>query len=181
MNFVVITHVAHILEQNLYFAYAPYVREMNIWTKQVENVIIVAPESKSIKTPIDLKYECENIEFVTVNEFDVLNLKGIFSTVFKIPGICCKIYSAMRKADHIHLRCPGNMGLLGCFVQILFPNKIKTAKYAGNWDPKSSQPFSYKLQKWILSNTFLTRNMQVLVYGQWEGSTKNIKPFLIAI
>jgi glycosyltransferase involved in cell wall biosynthesis len=86
----------------------------------------------------------------------------------------------MRKSDHIHLRCPGNMGLLGCFVQILFPNKTKTAKYAGNWDPKSSQPFSYKLQKWILSNTFLTRNMQVLVYGQWEGSSKNIKPFFTA-
>jgi glycosyltransferase involved in cell wall biosynthesis len=180
MNFVIITHVAHILEQNQYFAYAPYVREMNIWTKQVENVIIVAPESKSKKTPIDLKYEHENIEFVTVNEFDVLTLKGIFSTVFKVPGICWRIYSAMRKSDYIHLRCPGNIGLLGCFVQILFPNKIKTAKYAGNWDPKSRQPFSYKLQKWILSNSFLTRNMQVLVYGQWEGSTKNIKPFFTA-
>ena len=180
MNFVIITHVAHILEQNHYFAYAPYVREMNIWIKQVESVIIVAPESKSKKTPIDLKYEHGKIEFVAVNEFDVLNLKGILSTVFKVPGICWRIFSAMRKSDHIHLRCPGNIGLLGCFVQILFPNKIKTAKYAGNWDPKSRQPFSYKLQKWILSNTFLTRNMQVLVYGQWEGSSKNIKPFFTA-
>jgi glycosyltransferase involved in cell wall biosynthesis len=180
MNFVIITHVAHILEQNHYFAYAPYVREMNIWIKQVENVIIVAPESKSKKTPIDLKYKHENIEFVAVNEFDVLNLKGIFSTVFKVPGICWRIFSAMRKADHIHLRCPGNIGLLGCMIQILFPNKIKTAKYAGNWDSNSRQPFSYKLQKWILSNTYLTRNIQVLVYGQWEGSSKNIKPFFTA-
>ncbi len=180
MNFVIITHVPHILEQNHYFAYAPYVREMNIWTKQVENVIIVAPESTSKKTPIDSKYEHKKIEFVAVNEFDVLNFKGIFSTVFKVPRICWRIYSAMKKSDHIHLRCPGNMGLLGCFVQILFPNKIKTAKYAGNWDAKSSQPFSYKLQKWILSNSFLTRNIQVLVYGQWEGSSKNIKPFFTA-
>ena len=86
----------------------------------------------------------------------------------------------MRKADHIHLRCPGNMGFLASFIQILFPNKIKTAKYAGNWDSKSKQPFSYKFQKWILSNTFLTGNMQVLVYGQWEGSSKNIKPFFTA-
>lgn len=180
MNFVIITHVAHILEQNNYFAYAPYVREMNIWTKHAKNVFIVAPESTLKKSPIDLKYEHENIQFVAVSAFDVLNLKGIFSIVFKIPKICWKIYSAMRKADHIHLRCPGNMGLLGCLVQILFPNTNKTAKYAGNWDPKSKQPFSYKLQKWILSNTFLTRNMQVLVYGQWEGSAKNIKPFFTA-
>ena len=180
MNFVIITHVVHILEQNHYFAYAPYVREMNIWTKHIDKVIILGPKSKSQKTSIDTKYEHENIEFVSISEFDVLNLKGIFSTFFKIPKICWRIYSAMQKADHIHLRCPGNMGLLGCIVQILFPNTIKTAKYAGNWDPKSSQPITYKLQKWILSNTFLTRNMQVLVYGQWEGSTKNVKPFFTA-
>jgi glycosyltransferase involved in cell wall biosynthesis len=86
----------------------------------------------------------------------------------------------MQQADHIHLRCPGNIGLLGCLVQILFPNKQKSAKYAGNWDPKSKQPLTYKIQKCILSSTFLTKNMQVLVYGEWEGSTKNIKPFFTA-
>ena len=90
------------------------------------------------------------------------------------------ICKTMRKADHIHLRCPGNMGLIGALVQIFFPKKTKTAKYAGNWDPKSKQPWSYRLQKWVLSNTFLTRNMQVLVYGEWEGSTKNIKSFFTA-
>lgn len=180
MNFVIITHVPHILEQNRYFAYAPYVREMNIWTKYVNKVIIVAPESKYQKSAIDSHYDHEKIEFVAVAGFDILNLKSIFSTVFKTPGICWKIFSAMQKADYIHLRCPGNMGLLGSLIQILFPNKIKTAKYAGNWDSKSKQPLSYKLQKWILSNTFLTRNMQVLVYGQWEGSSKNIKPFFTA-
>jgi glycosyltransferase involved in cell wall biosynthesis len=180
MNFVIITHVPHILEQNQYFAYAPYVREMNIWTKQLVKVIIVAPESKSKKTAIDIPYEHENIEFVAVARFDVLDSKSILTTIFKTPGICWKIFSAMQKADHIHLRCPGNMGLLASIIQILFPNKIKTAKYAGNWDSKSKQPLSYKLQKSILSNTFLTRNMQVLVYGQWEGSSKNIKPFFTA-
>ena len=72
------------------------------------------------------------------------------------------------------------MGLLASIIQILFPKKIKTAKYAGNWDSESKQPLSYKLQKWILSNTFLTRNMQVFIYGQWEGSSKNIKSFFTA-
>jgi glycosyltransferase involved in cell wall biosynthesis len=86
----------------------------------------------------------------------------------------------MREADQIHLRCPGNIGLLGCFVQMFFPSKPKTAKYAGNWDPKSDQPWSYRLQKWILSNTFLTRKMKVLVYGEWANQSKNIKPFFTA-
>ena len=180
MTFAIITHVPHIQEQNHYFAYAPYVREMNIWTKGVDKVILVAPKSKATKTPIDIQYEHSNIEFVTTDSIDLLSLNGVFKTVLKLPKICWQLYTVMQQADHIHLRCPGNIGLIGCFVQILFPKKTKTAKYAGNWDSKSNQPWSYKLQKWILTNTSLTRNMEVLVYGEWVSSSKNIKSFFTA-
>ena len=180
MKFALITHVPHIIEQNQYFAYAPYVYEMNIWAKHVTELILVAPIVNAIKTPVDNSYVHPKITFVIIETFDVLSFKNFLSSIFKIPKIIWQIYKAMRSADHIHLRCPGNIGLLGCLVQITFPSKPKTAKYAGNWDPKSKQPWSYKLQKWILSNTFLTRNMQVLVYGEWEGSTGNIKPFFTA-
>ena len=180
MKFAIITHAPHIVAQNQYFAYAPYVREMNVWAKQLTELIIVAPVSLFEKSEIDVSYTHSNIKFVPIDAFDILTFKGIVLTILKTPKISWQIYKAMRSADHIHLRCPGNIGLLGCLVQILFPAKPKTAKYAGNWDPESKQPFSYKLQKWILSNTFLTRNMQVLVYGEWEGSTNNIKPFFTA-
>ena len=180
MTFAIITHVPHIIEQNRYFAYAPYVREMNIWTKYVDKLILIAPISKLEKTPIDLNYSCANIEFVAIESFDVLSLKGVFHSIIKTPKITWKIFTVMQNTDHIHLRCPGNIGLLGSLVQVFFPNKIKTAKYAGNWDSKSNQPLSYRMQKWLLSNPFFTRNMQVLVYGQWEGSSKNIKPFFTA-
>jgi glycosyltransferase involved in cell wall biosynthesis len=180
MKFVIITHVPHVIEQNQYFAYAPYVDEMNIWAKNVSEIVIVAPISSTEITAVDRAYTHPKIKFIAINTFDILSLKGLFRSVIKIPKISLQIYKAMQYADHIHLRCPGNIGLLGCLVQIAFPSKPKTAKYAGNWDPKSNQPRTYKLQQWILSNTFLTRNMQVLVYGQWEGTTKNIKPFFTA-
>ena len=180
MTFAIITHVPHILEQNQYFAYAPYVREINVWAKYVDKLVIVAPISESKKTPIDINYEHNNIDFIAIESFDVLSLKSIIKSILKIPKISWQIFSVMQKVDHIHLRCPGNIGLLGSLIQILFPKKMKTAKYAGNWDSKSKQPFTYRLQKWILSNTFLTRNMQVLVYGDWEGSSENIKPFFTA-
>ena len=180
MTFAIITHVPHILDQNQYFAYAPYVREMNVWAKYADKLLIVAPKSKSQKSLIDINYDHRNIDFVTIESFDVLSVKAIFNTIFRIPKISWMIFMAMQQADHIHLRCPGNIGLLASIVQILFPHKTKTAKYAGNWDAKSKQPFTYRLQKWILSSTFLTRNMQVLVYGEWEGSSKNIKPFFTA-
>ncbi|PXY44095.1 glycosyltransferase [Flavobacterium hydrophilum] len=153
---------------------------MNIWFKYVEKGILVAPlENKEI-TAIDLPYNHEKIDFRVIPNFNFVGIKNAFFALLKLPKIFWKIFWAMKNADHIHLRCPGNVGLVGCMVQILFPNKIKTAKYAGNWDPESKQPWTYRLQKYILNNTFLTRNMQVLVYGVWENQSKNIKPFFTA-
>lgn len=180
MKFAIITHVPHVKTQNHYAAYAPYVREMNLWLKYVGQVILVAPLEPRKKTPIDLDYSHDKIDFKRVPQFNFLSFRSTFVTLFQLPKIVFAIYKAMQQSDHIHLRCPGNMGLLGCLVQVLFPSKPKTAKYAGNWDLKAKQPLSYRLQKWILSNTFLTKNMQVLVYGEWENSTKNIKPFFTA-
>ena len=180
MKFAIITHVPHIFEQQKYYAYAPYVREMNIWLKHVDEVIIVAPVHNSTQSAIDSSYVTPKIDFREVSSFNSNGLYGVLKTVFKTPFVLWQIFKAMKAADHIHLRCPGNIGLLGCFVQMLFPSISKTAKYAGNWDPKSKQPWSYRLQKWILSNSFLTRNMQVLVYGEWPNQTKNIKSFFTA-
>ena len=112
-----------------------------------------------------------------LNHFNVIGLRNISKSIFAIPSICFIIFKQMKNADHIHLRCPNNMGLLACFVQIFFPNKNKTAKYANNWDWKSTQPFTYRLQQIILRNTLLTKNMKVLVYGNWNDKTKNIIPF----
>jgi glycosyltransferase involved in cell wall biosynthesis len=180
MKFAIITHVIHGKVSDNYFGYEPYVREMNLWIKNVSEVLIVAPLHTSPKTPIQEFYQHDKITFVSVKNFDITNLKMAIVSIIVIPKIVWKIYKTMKQADHIHLRCPGNIGLLGCFVQILFPSKPKTAKYAGNWDPNSKQPFTYRLQKWILSNTVLTKNMKVLVYGDWNNSTENIKPFFTA-
>lgn len=180
MKFAIITHVIHGKDSGTYFGYEPYVREMNLWIKNVSEVLIVAPLHTTPKTPIQEFYQHNNIDFVPIQNFDIISFKSALHSLIVMPKIVWKIFQAMKKADHIHLRCPGNIGLLGCLVQVLFPSKPKTAKYAGNWDPKASQPLTYRLQKWILANTFLTKNIQVLVYGEWENSTKNIKPFFTA-
>lgn len=180
MKFAIITHVIHGKESGNYFGYEPYVREMNLWIKNVSEVLLVAPLYTTSKNPIQEFYQHDKITFVPIANFDLTSFKNLLHSLMVMPSIVWKIYQTMKSADHIHLRCPGNIGLLGCLVQILFPTKPKTAKYAGNWDSKAKQPFSYRFQKWILSNTFLTKNMQVLVYGEWENSTKNIKPFFTA-
>lgn len=180
MTFTIITHVVHSKHNGKYYAYEPYVREMNLWLKHVDKVIIVAPLEDKPISKIDIFYEKEKIDFRPVPSFNLLTWKNKLKTLLVSPKVCYSIYKACKESNHIHLRCPGNIGLLGSLVQTLFPRKIKTAKYAGNWDPDSKQPSSYNFQKWILSNTFFTKNISVLVYGQWENQSKNIVPFFTA-
>lgn len=181
MRFCVISHVVHSTHDNRFYAYGPYVREMNLWLQQGVELIIVAPLNTEMKpVAIDLPYKAEKIKFIAVPKFNLTSGIEILKALKVFPIIIFRVYKGMKEADHIHLRCPGNMGLIGAFVQILFPQKKKTAKYAGNWDWYSKQPWSYRLQQRILRNTFLTRNMQVLVYGEWPDRTKNILPFFTA-
>lgn len=180
MNLLIITHTPHKRYQDSWFAYGPYVNEIRLWEKQVDSVHIVAPLSTEAPSAIELDYKHSSIKFSRVPAFSLLGFWNSFQTVVKVPSIVWTLFKAMRKTDHIHLRCPGNMGLLGCVLQVCFPTKKKTAKYAGNWDPNAKQPWSYRLQKYILNNTLFTKNMYVLVYGNWPGTSKNIVPFFTA-
>lgn len=180
MKFLIVSHVNHTIKNNAIFGYGPYIREMNLWLNKVDSVEVVANLTNRDLDNIDLAYQHRNIYFTKLKEFNLTSSISILKAIASMPMLLIAIFKAMKRADHIHLRCPGNVGLLGCVVQIFYPNKTKTAKYAGNWDPKAKQPWSYRLQKWILNNTFLTKNMQVLVYGEWEGMSKNIKPFFTA-
>lgn len=180
MKLLVLSSSPLIKKGNNYFAYSPYVKELELWQKYCNEIAFTCPIWEEdnglliseIPFAINKLYETKGFNIKTFRSL----LKAIQYSFLNFY----LIFKSMIWADHIHLRCPGNIGLMGCLVQILFPNKIKTAKYAGNWDPNAKQPLSYRIQKWILKNTFLTKNIQVLVYGEWNGSSKNIKSFFTA-
>lgn len=180
MTLTIVSSTVHKVMDGTIYAYGPYVREMNVWIKYVDKVIVVAPLSQ-IKELSDIEAAySKKITFIEVPSFSILSLKNTLRTFFLLPILLSRLYKGIKMADHLHMRCPCNLSLLACFVQVLFPNKKKSTKYAGNWDPKSIQPWSYRLQKYILSNTTLTKNIQVLVYGEWKNQSKNIQAFISA-
>ncbi len=180
MRFAVFTHVPHYLQGNSNFAYAPYVREMDLWFELTSEVELVAPVGTNLSKK-DQAYKRKDIIFSPIPSISFLGVRDTIVSVIKTPGIVFKIFRAMLKADHLHIRCPGNIGLLSCLLQVLFPGKPKTFKYAGNWDPYSSQPWTYRFQKYLVSNTILTKNAKVLVYGEWNCKrNSNIHSFFTA-
>lgn len=180
MKFLVISSAPFIRKSDGIYAYSPYVKEMEVWQKYVDKIAFSCPfwekEGDLLITKIPFKID-------KIYELKEFNFKSFFNALKSIPILfinCIILFKSIYNSDVIHLRCPGNIGLLASFIQIFFPHKKKTVKYAGNWDSKAKQPLSYKIQKWILSTTLLTKNMQVLVYGEWENQSKNIKPFFTA-
>ena len=180
MKFAIITHVVHNQEDGKYYAYAPYVNEMNLWGKYVDEVLIVAPKTTKNDANINSAYQQKHLQFYTIPTFSFISIYQALKALAVLPIVFTKICYVCAKADHIHIRCPGNTGLLGCLAQMFFPKKTKTVKYAGNWDPNARQPWSYRFQKWLVKNTFLNRNLKVLVYGNWPTSSPNVKPFFTA-
>lgn len=179
MRILVVTLAPTLFRDGCFHSYAPYVKEMNVWFKHVENVTILSP-TRYPKKLLTAPFFRKDIEVKNISGIGFDSMWNALKSFFYIPFILFEMFKQMQRADHIHLRCPGNIALLGCIAQVFFPKKRKTAKYAGNWDPNAKQPLSYRFQKWILSNTFLTKNMQILVYGNWPNITKNVKPFYTA-
>ena len=181
MKFLVVTFAPIIYKDNKPYAYAPYVKEMDLWMEHVDEVMYACPEWETEGDLLIAPFQSgKKFIHIRVAPFDVVTAAKMMKFLFLMPKMLWTIYKAMRWADHIHLRCPGNVSLLGCLVQVLFPKKVKTCKYAGNWDWNSKQPFSYRIQQHILHNTFFTRNMKVLVYGNWPDKNRNMLPFYTA-
>lgn len=180
MKLVVISSSPFVKQDGTYAAYSPYIKEMEIWARHSDKIAFFSPIWKTDNGLLISKINFPVAKLFVATEFNIKTFREIVKAFRYSFGNFYRMFEAMMWADHIHLRCPGNIGLMGCVAQIFFPWKPKTAKYAGNWDPKARQPWTYRLQRWILSNTLLTKNMQVLVYGEWESQTKNVKPFFTA-
>lgn len=181
MSFVIISHAPLSVHNGKMYTYGPYGNEINIWLRHVAEVVFVCPlesyDNTQLLVPLDLPKATRHL---VIPDFNLISWKGRIGALPAVVVCLARIFQGMLMATHIHLRTPGNIGALGCFLQMFFPWKKKTAKYAGNWDWKSKQPASYRMQQKILRSTILTHNMKVLVYGNWPHISKNILPFFTA-
>ena len=181
MKFLVITFAPYIVKPDGIYSYGPYVKEMDIWFKNVEEIGLCSPQWAPERDLLTSKYQQQHtFKLFLTKEFSISTFKETLKTLWHMPHMVVQLFRAMRWADHIHFRCPTNIGVIALLVQVFFPKKMKTAKYAGNWDWRSKQPWSYRFQQRILRNTFFTKNMTALVYGAWPDRNKNILPFYTA-
>jgi glycosyltransferase involved in cell wall biosynthesis len=178
MRLLITSHVIHYQFDGRLFAYGPYAREIDLWADLFREVVIASP-CRLEKPPGDcLPFGRENIRIDPQREAGGDSLVGKLSLAAAIPAMVCGLARSMSKADAIHVRCPGNLGLIGVLLAPLMGRPL-VAKYAAQWDSAVNEPWSAKLQKFILRSRWWKG--PVTVYGKWPNQPSHVIPFFTSL
>jgi glycosyltransferase involved in cell wall biosynthesis len=177
-NLLIVSSAIHYRHGGGLFAYGPYAREIDIWADLFPRVSIAAPCRDEAPPGDCLPFTRANIEVVPQLETGGDNLRAKALQVLMLPLLVFGLCRAMRRADAIHVRCPGNLGLLGIFLAPLFSRRL-VAKYAGQWCGYAGEPWTARLQRALLRSAWW--RAPVTVYGRWANQPPQVVPFFTSI
>lgn len=179
MKLLIVTSTIHYKAGGRLYGYGPYTREIDIWADLFENVCIAAP-LRNQDPPADcIPFYRNNISMVPQMETGGSEYRDKLFQILALPVHFWNLSLAMSKADAIHVRCPGNLGLLGVILAPLFSRHYIT-KYAGQWNGYKSEPLSIRMQRLILGSRWWCKGL-VTVYGEWPAQPKQIVPFFTSM
>jgi len=178
MRLLIVSSVIHYQYGSGLYAYGPYAREVDIWADLFPEVIIAAPCRNEVPPGDCLAFTRPNISMRPQEETGGETFKAKARQILKLPTAVWGLSSAMREVDAIHVRCPGNLGLLGIVLAPLF-SRYLIAKYAGQWCGYPSEAWSVRLQRSLLRSPWWRG--PVTVYGRWPNQPSNVVPFFTSI
>jgi glycosyltransferase involved in cell wall biosynthesis len=171
---LIVTHVVHYTWGGRLYAYAPYVREIEVWRRLFGRVVIAAPCRHQEPPDEAAAFVGPDIEIRPQLETGGRGLKAKSRQVMAVPRLVRDLAAAMRSARYIHVRCPGNLGLLALVLAPLF-SRYLIAKYAGQWQPFPGEAWTVRLQRVLLASRWWKG--PVTVYGNWPGQPPHVVPF----
>jgi glycosyltransferase involved in cell wall biosynthesis len=178
LRLLIISHVIHYSWQGKIWAYGPYLKEIEIWADLFPEVVIASPLREEKPPGDNLFFTKKNIYMAPQIERGGDSLLDKFWQIISLPVMVIKLLKVLLKADVIHVRCPGNLGLLGVILSPLISRK-RIAKYAGQWNGYKGESIANKLQRSILKSKWW--NSPVTVYGDWPKQPKHVIPFFTSI
>jgi glycosyltransferase involved in cell wall biosynthesis len=174
MRLVVVTSVCHYRFDGVFWAYGPYVLEIEMWADLFSCLILAAP-CREEKPPGDcLPIRRTNIEISRKLEAGGPGLRGKMSYLWKLPILTWQLMGDLVSADCVHVRSPSNLGCLASLLAPLFTRRM-VCKYAAQWVPYPGEPLMFRLQRAILASGWWRG--PVTVYGEWFGQPAQVIPF----
>jgi len=175
---VIVSHVIHYSWQEKIWAYGPYLKEIEIWADLFPEVVIASPLREEKPPDDNLFFTKKNIYIAPQIERGGDSLLDKFWQIISLDVMVITLLKVLIKADVIHVRCPGNLGLLGVILSPLLSKK-RIAKYAGQWNGFEGETIANKLQRSILKSKWW--NSPVTVYGDWPDQPKHVIPFFTSM
>jgi glycosyltransferase involved in cell wall biosynthesis len=176
---VVISHVPHYFKEGQFWAYGPYAREIDVWADLFPTLTIAAPLRPGAPGADCVPFTRDNIEIAPQVETGGTSLKAKLIQMVVLPRVCWVLAKTMKRADAIHVRCPGNLGLLGAIMAPAFSNRL-VAKYSNQWSRFPGEALSWKIQRWLLQSRWWKG--PVTVYARREDKHgKNVVPFFTSV
>src|SRR5580704_15102077 len=121
---LVVSHVPHYESEGRLYAYGPYARELEVWADIFEQILIAAPFYKK-EPPSDCAcFEHRNLRVIPQREMGGETVAAKVKLALATPILAWELSMAMRQADAIHVRCPGNLALLGTILAPIFSKKL---------------------------------------------------------
>ncbi|EMI17648.1 glycosyl transferase group 1 [Rhodopirellula maiorica SM1] len=172
------THVTHYRHRDKIFAYGPYVREINVWCDLFPEVMIAAPCKDGLPPGDGLAISRANVNLRPIPASGGDSLAAKLQQLVLLPRIVWLLCLALYRTSAVHVRCPGNLGLLGVILAPCFSNKL-IAKYAGQWSGFPEEAWSVRLQRYLLGSRWW-RGI-VTVYGNWPNQPPHVIPFFTSV
>lgn len=173
-HLLVVSHVVHYRHAGAWHAYGPYARELELWAGLFDRLTVAAPVREEAPPGDCIALRAPRLALAPQPETGGATMRAKLVQIARLPRSLWTLARSMARADAIHVRCPGNIGLLGAVLAPLFSTRL-VAKYAGQWQRRPGEPSSVRLQRAILRSPWWRG--PVLVYGGSTGERAHIVPF----
>ncbi|MGH7603728.1 MAG: glycosyltransferase [Gemmatimonadaceae bacterium] len=170
---LVVTSVVHYQYAGRLWAYGPYAMEIDHWAKIFPQLVIAAPK-RNETPPADCLPIDASVGISPQPEVGGAGLRAKLALLVMLPHSILRLGAAMLRADAIHVRCPGNLGLLGVVMSPLFRRK-RVAKFAGQWSEFEGEAWTVRLQRQILRSGWW--RAPVMVYTDKTNEPAHVLPF----
>ena len=175
---LIVSHVHHYEHEGRLAAYGPYAREIDVWADLFDTVVIAAPLRRRAFPGDSVPFTRTNISMCPQRDAGGDTFLAKLGLLPAIPLWAVGLGRAMLTTDAVHVRCPGNLGLIGTALAPLF-SRYLVAKYAGQWNGYDGESISTRLQRLLLRSSWWRG--PVTVYGDWPDQPAHVVSFFTSM
>ena len=172
---VIFSGVAHYPTEAGYLAHRGFVREIDLWARIFERILIITRSGSGQPLADDVNYSEKNISIIRLPApANTDGIPGKIKLGLYAPIWAWQSLKQLSPDDVLLARGPDSIGFLGWLVS-RFNGLPRFAKYADQWDGFAGEPLGYRLQKMCYRRRSF--GGPVMIYGASDPQRPHLIPF----